>query len=240
MGLGVALGLSGVAQAALYVYQVPGGTRIITDHPLGGKEYKLVRKSDSARGIGQMVSERRVASAVLDSTAYDRLIRRAAAANQVDIALVKAVMHVESGFNPNAVSPKGASGLMQLMPETAERYGVDDIFDPVQNVQAGARYLRDLLVMFKNNHRLAIAAYNAGESAVRRHNGIPPYDETRDYVRKVLAFRKQYTPQQPRPVKTSAIPANHQLAAAAALVDTTPPDVPAMRASESLAAVAQN
>ena len=207
-GLILAAGFVGNAQAALFIYQLPGGTRIITDHALVGKEYKLVRKSDSARGMGGMVSERRVQSAVLDSTTYDRLIRRTAAAHHVDVALVKAVMHAESGFNPNAVSSKGASGLMQLMPETAERYGVEDIFDPVQNVQGGVRYLKDLMVMFKDNHRLVVAAYNAGENAVRRYKGIPPYDETRDYVHKVMNFKKQYTPKATESVKpTVAQPA---------------------------------
>lgn len=195
MGLGVS------AQAALFIYQMPGGTRIITDYPLSGKDYKLVRKSESARGMGAMVSERRVQSVILDPSTYDRLIKRTAVANRVDVALVKAVMHVESGFNPNAVSPKGASGLMQLMPETALRYGVEDIFDPVQNVQGGVRYLKDLLAMFKDNHRLAIAAYNAGENAVRRYKGIPPYDETQDYVRKVMTFRKHYTPKEMKVVR---------------------------------------
>ena len=194
--LALSVSFGGSTQAALYIYQMPGGTRIITDYPLSGKDYKLVRKSDSARGMGAMVSERRVQSVILDPSTYDRLIKRTAAANRVDVALVKAVMHVESGFNPNAVSPKGASGLMQLMPATAVRYGVEDIFDPVQNVQGGVRYLKDLLAMFKDNQRLAIAAYNAGENAVLRYKGIPPYNETQEYVRKVMTFRKHYTPKE--------------------------------------------
>jgi hypothetical protein len=193
-GLILVAGFVGNAQAALFIYQMPGGTRIITDHALVGKEYKLVRKSESARGVGGLVSERSMQSATIDPTSYDRLIKRTAAAHHVDVALVKAVMHAESGFNPNALSPKGASGLMQLMPATAERYGVEDIFDPVQNVQGGVRYLKDLMVMFKDNHRLVVAAYNAGENAVRRHKGIPPYAETRDYVVKVMRYQKQYTP----------------------------------------------
>ena len=193
-GLLLTVGFVGNTQAALFIYQLPGGTRIITDHALVGKEYKLVRRSESARGVGGLVSERTMQSAAIDPTSYDRLIKRTAAAHHVDVALVKAVMHAESGFNPNAVSPKGASGLMQLMPATAERYGVQDIFDPVQNVQGGVRYLKDLMVMFKDNNRLVVAAYNAGENAVRRHKGIPPYAETRDYVVKVMRFQKLYTP----------------------------------------------
>ncbi|HEX9625307.1 MAG TPA: lytic transglycosylase domain-containing protein [Acidiferrobacterales bacterium] len=194
LGVSVLCWTHGDALAAFYVYQLPGGTRIITDHPIANKDYKLVRKSESARGVGAMVSEKRVQSAAIDVNAYDRLIRRAATRHRVDIALVKAVMHAESAFNPNAISDKGASGLMQLMPATAARYGVEDIFDPVQNVHGGVRYLRDLLVMFDHNPRLAVAAYNAGENAVKRHRGIPPYAETRGYVRKVLALKQTYTP----------------------------------------------
>lgn len=194
MGVLMIFGTTSGAQAALYVYQLPSGTRIITDHPIANKDYKLVKKSESARGVGNMVTERRVQSAIIDTQAYDRLIKRASTVHKVDMALIKAVMHAESAFNPNALSHKGASGLMQLMPETAQRYGVQDIFDPVQNVNGGVRYLRDLMVMFDNNTKLVVAAYNAGENAVKRHKGIPPYAETQDYVRKVLHLQTVYTP----------------------------------------------
>ncbi len=108
------------------------------------------------------------------------------ASNQgVDPALVEAIVAVESAFNPMAVSVKGAMGLMQLMPPTASRYGVADPFDPKQNVSGGVRYLRDLLLRFENLLH-ALAAYNAGERAVLRYQGLPPYPETQDYVRKVL------------------------------------------------------
>ena len=118
---------------------------------------------------------------------YGDMIARVAREQQVDPALLHAVVTVESGYNPRARSPKGATGLMQLMPATAKRYGVTDIHDPVQNLSGGARYLRDLLGMFNNNLRLAIAAYNAGEGAVMKSgNAIPPYAETRAYVPKVL------------------------------------------------------
>jgi hypothetical protein len=181
------------AQADIFVYQLPGGARIVTDHPLSSRDYKLVRHSKDTKGAGALVSSRKIAYAVTDPTAYDRLIHRTARANQVDAALVKAVMHVESGFNPHAVSDKGAQGLMQLMPDTAQRYGAEDLFDPVQNVRAGVMYLKDLQKMFKNNTRLVLAAYNAGENAVLRHGGVPPYDETQDYVRKVMKMHREYT-----------------------------------------------
>jgi soluble lytic murein transglycosylase-like protein len=100
--------------------------------------------------------------------------------------LVLAVVAVESAFAPNAVSPKGAKGLMQLMPGTAAALGVQDVFDPAQNVDGGTRYLSSLLATYRGDLRKALAAYNAGEEAVRRHGGIPPYKETQDYVRAVL------------------------------------------------------
>ncbi|MBL8445795.1 MAG: transglycosylase SLT domain-containing protein [Zoogloeaceae bacterium] len=114
------------------------------------------------------------------------LIGAAARHSQMDPALIEAVVRVESGFNAAAVSPKGAQGLMQLMPATARRYGVEDPMDPAQNLLGGARYLRDLLDRFATLP-LALAAYNAGEAAVERHgNAIPPYAETVAYVPKVL------------------------------------------------------
>jgi hypothetical protein len=102
--------------------------------------------------------------------------------------LVIAVIQVESNFDPNALSPKNAQGLMQLVPETAERFGVKDAWDPEQNLRGGMAYLRWLLDHFRGDVRLALAGYNAGEGAVERHQGVPPFDETQDYVRKVTAI----------------------------------------------------
>jgi len=123
---------------------------------------------------------------------YDDMIARTAAGLRIDPSLIKAVMHVESAFDRNAISPKGARGLMQLMPGTARRYGVSSVFDPRQNIIGGARYLRDLLYRFHQDQRLALAGYNAGENAVERYNGIPPYPETQHYVRKVIDLYKKY------------------------------------------------
>ncbi|MFQ5989051.1 MAG: lytic transglycosylase domain-containing protein [Candidatus Methylomirabilales bacterium] len=114
------------------------------------------------------------------------MITSAASRYGISARLVEAVIAVESAFNPRAVSPKGAIGLMQLMPKTARRYAVRNPFDPLQNIAGGIRYLRDLLHRFHGDLRLALAAYNAGETAVATYRGIPPYRETREYVKKVL------------------------------------------------------
>ncbi len=187
---------SGSAHADIFVYQLPSGARIVTDHALNNRDYRLVRHSRSSKGAGELVSSRKIQYAVTDPNAYDRLIKRLAVANQLDAALVKAVMHVESAFNPHAVSDKGAQGLMQVMPETGQRYGVLDLFDPVQNVRAATLYLKDLQKLFKGNTKLVLAAYNAGENAVLRHRGIPPYDETQGYVRKVTKMYQVYAAEQ--------------------------------------------
>jgi soluble lytic murein transglycosylase len=123
--------------------------------------------------------------------AFADAIRKAAERHGVDRRLVEAVIQVESGGNPGAVSPKGAQGLMQLMPQRSAELGVQDPFNPVQNLDGGVRHLRDLLQRFAGNVTLALAAYNAGEAAVRSYQGVPPYPETRDYVRKVRALFEQ-------------------------------------------------
>jgi soluble lytic murein transglycosylase-like protein len=119
-----------------------------------------------------------------ESTAppYADLIHAAAAKNGVDENLIRHVIAEESNFNPRAVSHKNAQGLMQLLPETAARYSVADVFDPAQNIEAGAHYLKDLLVRYGGNLKLALAAYNAGPEVVDRFAGIPPYPETQKYV----------------------------------------------------------
>ena len=121
---------------------------------------------------------------------YDPIIEAEARAQGLDPSLVKSVMLVESNFNPQAVSRKGARGLMQLMPETARRFGVSNRFDVAQSVRGGVRYLASLLALFKGDVALALAGYNAGENAVARHAGVPPYAETREYVRRVLVAHR--------------------------------------------------
>ena len=117
---------------------------------------------------------------------YDKIIERHSDRYGVDPVLVRAVIQTESDFNPRCVSRKGARGLMQLMPETAKRYGVQRIFDPDENIRGGIQYLADLLEMFPRDLPRVLAAYNAGENAVLRYAGIPPYEETMTYVKRTL------------------------------------------------------
>jgi soluble lytic murein transglycosylase-like protein len=128
----------------------------------------------------------------LNTTAYDREIAAAAERWKVDPALVRAVIHAESAFRPDALSRKGAQGLMQLMPGTADMYGVSDPFDAAQNIDAGVQHLAGLLTRYKGDVQLAAAAYNAGEGAVQRHGGIPPFEETKYYVQRVGILHKRY------------------------------------------------
>lgn len=177
------------ASSAVYAYRDSDGTWLFTDHALKNRKYQLVRKKSNPRGVASRVNGPFHRA---DPSAYDRLIRKMARLYNIDAALIKAVMHAESAFNPHATSHKGATGLMQLMPSTARQYGVNDLYDPVQNVQAGVRYLSDLMERYRENTTLVLAAYNAGETAVDEHKGIPPYKETQNYVRKVLRFKKRY------------------------------------------------
>lgn len=130
-----------------------------------------------------------------DTTEFDGLIRAASRRHRVEFALVKAVIKAESAFDIRAVSPAGARGLMQLMPATAALHGVSNIYSPPQNIEGGVRHLRLLLNRYKGNLSLALAAYNAGAEAVQRYNGVPPYRETRQYIRRVLRYRKAYKEQ---------------------------------------------
>jgi soluble lytic murein transglycosylase-like protein len=117
--------------------------------------------------------------------ALDAAVRQIAAEQSLPPELLHSVIQVESNYNPGAVSPKGAQGLMQLIPETARRFGVSDSFDPVENIQGGAKYLKYLLDLYKGDYPRALAAYNAGEKAVAKYGGVPPYPETQNYVAQV-------------------------------------------------------
>ncbi len=121
------------------------------------------------------------------------IILRAANGHKIDSALVKAIIMVESGYNPRAISEKGARGLMQLMPRTAKLLGVRDSFNPEQNINAGVKHLKSLLEQFKGNVKLALAAYHAGSIKVRKYQGVPPYKSTRSYIKKVFQYYQYYS-----------------------------------------------
>ena len=140
----------------------------------------------AARGDPTQPTETLPVGAVFDQNALRDLAGRLARRHGVDADLVQAVIAVESRYDAFAVSPRGAMGLMQLMPGTAFRFDVENAFDPVENVDAGVRYLKELLTLYGGQTRLALAAYNAGERAVAQHDGIPPYRETMQYVSRVL------------------------------------------------------
>ena len=128
----------------------------------------------------------------LNRQAFEDEIRAAADAFMVDDALIRAIIHAESAYQPDALSPKGAQGLMQLMPATQQELQVADVFDPLSNIEGGTLYLSRLLTQFDQNIELAAAAYNAGAGAVKQHGGIPPYKETREYVRRVKILYRRY------------------------------------------------
>lgn len=172
----------------IYKYIDPKGVVHLTDNPPHGR-YKLIYSGSSFWPHRDMLSLEKGKRA----EAVTPYIERASRLFGLEEALLHAVIKAESAYRPDAVSPKGAVGLMQLMPATAKRYGVRDRYDPEDNIEGGARYLRDLLKMFDNNMRLAVAAYNAGEGAVRKYgNTIPPYQETQYYVSRVMSLYQHY------------------------------------------------
>jgi len=202
--VGAMLGaIAGPAAADIYSFRDDHGVVHFTNTP-DDNRYKLVRRE--AGSAPQPVSTNAAASSAMSRVwmppeetirKFASIIEVASRTHGVEAALVHAVVSAESGYNPGAVSKAGARGLMQLMPDTAKRYGVRDIMDPAQNIYAGVRYLRDLLMMFNGNLELAIAAYNAGENAVIKYgNKIPPYAETVQYVPKVLGFYRKFQTRQ--------------------------------------------
>jgi len=172
-------------------YQIredPRSGRLVRVARIAGRSERIVRAQADAAGTGQVVQGEATDQGTADipgKVDLDVLIRRLSERYGLPPDLVRAVIRQESAFDPFAVSVKGAQGLMQLMPGTARRFGVQDVFDPAENVLGGVKYLRFLMDRYEGDTRLALAAYNAGEGAVDRHEGIPPYAETRDYVERI-------------------------------------------------------
>lgn len=183
--------ISSPAHARAFLYQMPDGSRIVSDHPLINTKAKLVRRGKKLKNMGHYVA-RRTLRAKRRMRLWSYFIYRQSKKYGIDESLVKAVIYTESYFNPNATSHKGASGLMQLMPATAAMYGVSDLYNPQQNIVAGIKHLIYLKTLFPDNLKHVIAAYNAGENAVNKYKGIPPYRETQGYVKKVMKHYKRF------------------------------------------------
>ena len=195
-------GLAPLHAEKLYRFQDANGNMLLTNQvAVGGKKpsqaadkryQKLIKVTWYAdtnvhRYSNWGATEASVrASASKNKNAFDQLIAAAAAKYDLDFGLVKAVIHTESGFNPNARSGPGAQGLMQLMPATANQYRVANVWDPAQNIEAGSKHLRYLINRYKDV-KIALAAYNAGQGNVDRYGGIPPFSETKDYVARVMS-----------------------------------------------------
>ena len=177
------------AGADIYRYEDEEGVLHFTDAPTDDR-FKIFMRD--IRKEKKLRTRFRLDQYSANPALYDPIIEQCALEFGVDKSLVKAVIHAESGYNPNAVSRKGAQGLMQLMPKTAQHLKVSDSFDPKQNIRGGVRYLRFLLDTCKGNETLALAAYNAGLTRVAQYGGVPPIAETRTYVDKVLTYRNSY------------------------------------------------
>ena len=187
--ISIALPLPALASAngAIYGFVDEDGVERFSNVP-DDRRYKLVLADRLAPATAALQVPRGVFALPFEQRPFHGAIHEASRSTGVDAALLHAVISVESGYRDRAVSHKGASGLMQLMPATARRYGLVNLQDPAGNIRAGARYLRDLLAMFDNDIELALAAYNAGENAVLRFGRrIPPYGETKRYVPLVMA-----------------------------------------------------
>jgi soluble lytic murein transglycosylase-like protein len=174
--------------AGIYRYEDEKGVIHFTNCPRDPKFKLYIRESKEDVENGSRFFSAK------DSNQYDSLISEFSKKYQVDFALIKAIIRAESGFNPAAVSRKGARVLMQLMPETASRLNVSNSFNPRENIEGGVRYFKHLLSLFNDDLRLSLAAYNAGENIVAEVRSIPPYRETVDYVRKVLSYYQSYRP----------------------------------------------
>ena len=172
----------------LFIYISPTGERVVTDRPINLEGYELEQNALDARSAGQSL---RYQDNQQNRNLIERYINNAAYLYDMDSALIKAVIRQESAFKIDARSVKGAMGLMQLMPDTARQYRVRNILDPKENIYAGTQHLRYLLGRY-NELPLALAAYNAGEGAVARYQGIPPFRETQDYVQKVMRWYQEY------------------------------------------------
>ena len=197
-----------VSYGAVYkVAKANGITEYTNIRPNRGSTYRVLFTYIASCYACDVHSKINFGAIALNVNAFNDAIAAAAQEYAVDAALLRAVIHAESSFNPNAVSLAGAQGLMQLMPDTANDLGVENPFDSTQNIRGGAHYLAQLLKQFHNDERLATAAYNAGPQNVQKYNGVPPFDETRVYVDRVATLHQRYRDASPGPAVVAAAPA---------------------------------
>lgn len=185
------------AHADAYIYEDPSGRIILTDTPSNHRQIASIVPPENIKARGKKSSK---SSGVVKGytsgkktkyfTRYNSIIKRAASKYKLDHKLVSAVVQVESQFKPDAVSRTGAIGLMQLMPSTARQLGVLDSYDPSQNIEGGTKYLRYLVERFKGDVTLALAAYNSGPLNVEKYGKVPPFKETKGYIRKIYSIYK--------------------------------------------------
>jgi soluble lytic murein transglycosylase-like protein len=173
--------LTSLSAADVYVYKDKQGVLTFTNVPTHQGFRRVIREGNA-----------RLSSPGLSANSYEGLIRSASNRYNIDADLIRAIIKVESDFDSTARSQKGATGLMQLMPETARLHNVEDLYDPTANIEGGVRHLKLLLGKYQGDLELSLAAYNAGIKAVEKHGGIPPFAETRDYVRRVLNYYQTY------------------------------------------------
>ncbi len=192
----------------IYKYVEKDGTIVYTNVPPSGrKAQKMPGTFRAAPASGDVAPQARGADDLRKK--YDEIMESAAIRYRIPVALVRAIVQAESNYDPTAVSPAGASGIMQLMPDTAREMFVKDIFDPKENIEGGTRYLRVLANMFSGDMVKMVAVYNAGPDAVAKWGGtVPPYAETQDYVRKVIALYFQYKDQVAQPSPAAITPAS--------------------------------
>ena len=174
------------SNAQIYKYRKPNGKLLFTDKPVYEPGYTLLNSSSI------QTPSRSNSSKSYHPSKFQKFISAAAERYGVEESLIKAIIKAESDFNPDALSKAGAQGLMQLMPKTARSYNVYNSYNAKQNINGGTQHIKYLLGKYKNNLTLALAAYNAGETAVNKYGGVPPYPETQRYVKKVAKFKKEF------------------------------------------------
>jgi soluble lytic murein transglycosylase-like protein len=176
------MGANVAAAASMYRYRGPAGEVVFTDRKLDDPRYTLLSHSRNGQYLGKLSTP----ATSVSRQVINNYILAASKRYSVDTGLIQAIVETESGFQPYAISPAGAVGLMQLMPDTAAGYHIADLMDPEANIDAGVRHVAHLLHMFGGDVHLAVAAYNAGAGSVKHYGGVPPYAETQRYVEKVL------------------------------------------------------